>query len=304
QANKALFALLKKAQSLQLPYDIQLDLFDKTIKPILLYGAEVWGYGDCTVLERIHLKFLKYIFKLKKSTPSYMIYGELGIFPITIDIHFRLISFWCKLVENLNTDILEPKLSSLFYSMLYHKQQNNEIQSGWLSNVKSIVCSLGYSGIWDNQSINNSKWLIATLKQKLKDQYIQKWYALTNNNTNYRLFKDEFKLSGYFNILPDKTCRNFLAFRTRNHRLPVETGRWLSVPLNDRKCLMCNSDIGDEYHYIMNCSYYQNARKQYIKPYFYRHPNVLKYHSLMNTKNVKQLKDLCKFIDMIRKEVS
>ena len=41
QANKALYALLKKSKTLGLPSDLQLDLFNKTVKPILLYGAEV-----------------------------------------------------------------------------------------------------------------------------------------------------------------------------------------------------------------------------------------------------------------------
>ena len=43
QANKALFSLLKKINSLSLPRDLQLELFDRTIKPILLYEAEIWG---------------------------------------------------------------------------------------------------------------------------------------------------------------------------------------------------------------------------------------------------------------------
>ena len=28
-------------------------------------GAELWSYGNCDSLERIHLKFLKYLFNLK-----------------------------------------------------------------------------------------------------------------------------------------------------------------------------------------------------------------------------------------------
>ena len=67
---QALFALLKKSKAVGLPFDIQIDLFDKTVKPILLYGAELWGYGSWDSLERIHLKFLKYLFNLKRSTPS------------------------------------------------------------------------------------------------------------------------------------------------------------------------------------------------------------------------------------------
>ena len=93
QANKALFSLLKRIKDLGLPYDLQIDIFNKTIKPILLYGSEIWGYGNCDIIERVHLKFLKYIFKLKKSTPSHMIYGELGILPITTEIQYRVITY-------------------------------------------------------------------------------------------------------------------------------------------------------------------------------------------------------------------
>ena len=67
----------------------------ETIMPILLYGSEIWGFGKCDIIERVHLKFLKYVFNLKKSTTSHMIYGELGIFLITIDL---VISFWRKLI--------------------------------------------------------------------------------------------------------------------------------------------------------------------------------------------------------------
>ena len=45
-ANRAMFSLLKKCRALDLPIDIQIDLFNKCIVPILLYGCEVWGYRD------------------------------------------------------------------------------------------------------------------------------------------------------------------------------------------------------------------------------------------------------------------
>ena len=50
QANKAVFSLLKNIKRLSLPYDIQIDLFEKTIKPILLYGCEIWGVGNVDII--------------------------------------------------------------------------------------------------------------------------------------------------------------------------------------------------------------------------------------------------------------
>ena len=69
QANKALFSLLRKIRKLSLPFDIQIDLFNKMIKPILLYGCEVWSFGNFDILERVQLRFYKHIFNLKKLNP-------------------------------------------------------------------------------------------------------------------------------------------------------------------------------------------------------------------------------------------
>ena len=94
QGTKAVYSLFKKARNMQLPIDIQLELFNKLVKPILLYGCEVWGFGNIEVIERVQLKFMKYILKLKNSTPNYIVYGELGMMPLKIDIYTRMISYW------------------------------------------------------------------------------------------------------------------------------------------------------------------------------------------------------------------
>jgi hypothetical protein len=46
----------------------QFDLFDKLVKPILLYGCEIWGFGNNDILEKVHLKFCKIILYLKVTS--------------------------------------------------------------------------------------------------------------------------------------------------------------------------------------------------------------------------------------------
>lgn len=107
QASRAMFSLLKKARSLLLSLDIQIELFQKTIRPILLYGSEVWGFGNLNILVQVQLKFLKHILNVKKSTPNCIVYGETGVLPLKVDIQCRMISYWSKLVcpvtNNLST---------------------------------------------------------------------------------------------------------------------------------------------------------------------------------------------------------
>ena len=64
QATRAMFSLLKEARDLLLPLDLQIEIFQKTVIPIVSYGFEVWGFG---VLEQVQLKFLKQILNMKKA---------------------------------------------------------------------------------------------------------------------------------------------------------------------------------------------------------------------------------------------
>ena len=303
QGNKAVFALLRKINSLSLPFDIQIELFNKTIKPILLYGCEIWGVGKNDIIERVQLKYFKHIFYLKKSTPSYMIYGELGIKPIQVDIETRTIAFWAKLIE---AD-MHNKLSSAIYTVIYEMTKEKKIKSFWIENIKTLLCSLGFSGIWYSQSFFNKKWLVKAVHNKLNDLFIQKWLEnirLTSNSNFYKIFKTTFQQSNYFSQLSTYYCKKFIRFRTRNHRFPVETGRWRSIPFDERKCHLCEMDIGDEFHYLLVCSYFRQERQNYLKPYYYIRPNTLKLEQLMNIKNVKSLRNLCKFIDIITKSAA
>ena len=93
-----MFEVLKKGKLHYLSIQCQLDLFEKISKPIFLYGSEIWGFSNNESIERVHLTFCRILLKLKMSTPSYMIYGELGRYTMDIDIKVRIISYWTRLL--------------------------------------------------------------------------------------------------------------------------------------------------------------------------------------------------------------
>ena len=85
QAHRALFVIKSRKDKYNLPLDIVLDLFDKMILPVLLYGCEIWGLEKLEKLENIeifHRKFLKYILKVNNQTTDCMVYGETGRTPL------------------------------------------------------------------------------------------------------------------------------------------------------------------------------------------------------------------------------
>ena len=56
---KAQFSLLVKANKLELPIDIQCNLFEKLVFPIMLYGCEIRGTHPQDILEIFYRKFKK-----------------------------------------------------------------------------------------------------------------------------------------------------------------------------------------------------------------------------------------------------
>jgi hypothetical protein len=69
-ATVAFYEVLKMGRKHGLSVKIQLDLFDKMVKPILLYGCEVWGFSNNDIIEKVLLKFSKLLLHLKSSTPD------------------------------------------------------------------------------------------------------------------------------------------------------------------------------------------------------------------------------------------
>ena len=77
---------------------------------MLTYGSEIWGYENIDILEKVHVKFCKLLLNLKTSTPNFMLYGELGRYPLNITVKLNILSFWSKLIDG-----KQSKLSSLIY---------------------------------------------------------------------------------------------------------------------------------------------------------------------------------------------
>ena len=59
-----MFSVLRKSRKLQLPADLQIQLFDSMVVPILLYGSEVTGFENSDILERLCTQFYKIILKV------------------------------------------------------------------------------------------------------------------------------------------------------------------------------------------------------------------------------------------------
>jgi hypothetical protein len=86
-----------------------------------------------------------------------------------------------------------------------------------------------------------------------------------------------------------------------NHRLPVEQGRFWGFDRDDRICdLICNSsELRDEFHYLLQCSYFSNESCKMLPYDVYTRPNTDKFKDFLCTDDYITLVKLARFCKII-----
>ena len=98
-----------------------------------------------------------------------------------------------------------------------------------------------------------------------------------------------------FSIKSFEKRKLFTKLRISSHDLHIETGRYSKpnkTPVEERICTFCSSNkVEDEYHTIMECSFYADIRGPFLKilddiiPYFNALNNEDKFIFIMSFNN-------------------
>ena len=275
-----MFAVLRKCRKLYLPVDIQLQLFDSIVVPVLLYASDVSGFESCDILERLCIQFYKIILRAKKTTPNTILYGELGKYPISIAVKSRMIGFWQKLINGKS-----DKISYKLYKILLALHEKDIFHSKWLLSIRNTLHKSDKDLTWLSQvaHVNIAK----VVKTKLIENYKEVWKMSVFESPkclNYRIFKQAFHFENYFSILPSDLALPFFHFRSLNHKFPIEWGRYLGIERDDRVCELCRLHrLGDEYHYVLECTYFDDLREKYLPRDLFTAPNTVKLQKVMSS---------------------
>ena len=139
------------------------------------------------------------------------------------------------------------------------------------------------------------------LQLRLNDIFKQEWLAATCTNrvsTNYTVFKETLEFEEYLINLDFKYMKNLCKFRCRSRHLPVNNYRFIEVTQADLTCTLCkSSEVGDEYHYVCVCSYFNAERTTFLGNGMILNP--VSYKHLLNSRNASSLKQIAKFVGLI-----
>ena len=162
QANKSIFEI-KSYQKKFGHFAIidQFKLFDFMVKPILLYGGDIWGYEYADEIEKVQIRFCKDFLGVGPSINDSMVLGECGRLPLCVDCFLKCIKYWLKLLF-----MPEYRLPKNFYKMLIGLvdiERNN-----WASSVKHLLYLYGFGYVWLSQTVGSTEIFLSILNRGLQ----------------------------------------------------------------------------------------------------------------------------------------
>ncbi len=109
-----MYSVIGTSRNFDLLVEIQLEMYDCMVSLVQMYAVEVWGYSVIRDMELLYTKFLKHMLFVQKKTRNDVVYCELGVYPLEVNINCRMIKFWVRLITGRNS-----KLSYLMYCCLW-----------------------------------------------------------------------------------------------------------------------------------------------------------------------------------------
>ena len=198
---------------------------------------------------------------------------------------------------------MEKRTRFVFYYInfnLLSLHSHGVFHSKWLCKIESILNDTGLSEYWLTQNVPFKTELSKMVKSRLIHQYKQSWYESVFGMPkciNYRIIKVTHGFEKYLIELPIDLRRALCNFRCTNHKLPIEKGRFWGVDRDDRICDLCdNGNLGDEFHYLFECSFFWSERKPNK---FIVNPNSIKYFDLFNSDDQNIIFRLAKFCKIV-----
>ena len=233
---KSMFKLTSMFKMSKPNFTTCMHLCDHVVKPVLLYGSEIWcdsifnnndniyNLLKNDIVEACQLKFCRYVLGVNKKAQNIGVYGDTGRFPIAIDATMSFMKYWHRLVNS----------NEQHEDILYYVYKENRLQTTknvWFTHVINMTSFINVNINLTNVS---KSFYINKLKTNLKNVYIKGWKAELfsderkanhgNKLRMYRKFKSEFKTESYIKYCNNENYRTSLArFRLGAHRLNIET---------------------------------------------------------------------------------
>ena len=99
------------------------------------------GFINAECIERVHRKFCKYMISVKQTTNNYVLYSELGRYPLATERRIRIVKHWFN--------IMRKSENNCIINYVYNKKKisivNDSRNSFWLTKLKILLAQNGFA---------------------------------------------------------------------------------------------------------------------------------------------------------------
>ena len=230
------------------------------VRPIVDYGAEIWGDERWEDLDKLQRDMGKRILGLKGSTNNEVVLGELGWWPMKARRDMLRLRYWRKLIV-MDKERLPKRV--------YEWELKRKTRNCWTAYTKKILLELGLRDSWEKQEAEESKdeWN-KLIFDRIQDREQKNWWKRVTERPKlrtYRKVKKKLEFEEYLNSNDEKGRRAIAKLRSGTNCLRIETGRHVGLNKESRKCWFGCDAIEDEKHFLMQCEMYDDIREEIKK---------------------------------------
>ena len=115
QARRAMFKILKDTRHIgMIPPEVAFQLFDALVLPILEYGSEVWFTNkEISKIEKVQMKYLKFILGVQSNTSNLATYGETGRYPLLLRQKVKAVKYWYRILQMQDNSLIKVVYNNL-----------------------------------------------------------------------------------------------------------------------------------------------------------------------------------------------
>ena len=264
-------------------------IFDTKVKPVLLYGSEIWGVRKFDDVEQVHIHFCKVVLNVGKTTRNFAAYGECGRYPLYVDYHCKAIKFWCNLIVS-----EDNKYVSKCYKLLHRHDTSG--RRNWASDMRILLSSLGFGYAWYAQSVGDTKYFLQLVKQRLLYCSRQEWYTKVNLQCpEYLDFHPTPFAAPHIELIQSYNKKRIFSL-LRTFSLPLKNNLLRLEMSYNNLCEKCSGVyVENEFHFLLRCSAYNDLRIKYIPELYRIEPSLDKLYKLLATNNVYTINSVIEF---------
>jgi Reverse transcriptase (RNA-dependent DNA polymerase) len=248
----------------ELPVKDCCNVWNALVRPVLEYGAVIWGDVKWEEAEAVQREMAKMILRCSSKMANEVVLGELGWWSLKARRDLLRLKFWGKMSS-----------SRLVKQVYTHRRARYDAgeKNRWCKYTHALLSELGMEQIWlQNDTACDDKQWDKDLREKIDEREEKLWLERMQTKPKLRTYitlKHKLKFEPYLDHDNTQARQIMTRLRGGTNELRIETGRYPNtnrdrrLEISERRCLLCMSgDVENEEHFVMECVMYDDLRKK------------------------------------------